>query len=176
MAAEADPSAAPPSEHVVGPEAGPSVVLFGDATCPRCRQALVRLRAAPVRLRWRHFVLRARGPAPRALATALEAAGRQGAFWPFLDAVVDEPGRTEDPDLWKLATRLGLDVERFRLDRRDDATAAAIDADLAAALDAGATGTPALVVHGKTEHGIPDDAWIAALLADPDGRSDDPEA
>ncbi|WP_210493357.1 DsbA family protein [Patulibacter sp. SYSU D01012] len=148
-----------------GPQGGPHVLLYGDATCPRCQQAVLRLRAAPVRLEWRHLVLRARGPRPRALAGALEAAGRQGAFWPVLDALVAEPGRTEDPDLWALARRLGLDVQRFDADRRDEATTARIAADLADGLRAGATGTPAILVGGgPVDHGVPDDAWVAALL------------
>jgi protein-disulfide isomerase len=163
-----DPVLAAAAEHASGPPDGPRVVLWGDATCPRCQVAVVRLRAAPVRLVWRHLVLRARGPRPRALAGALEAAARQDAFWTFLDAVVATPGRTDDPDLWALAQRLGLDVARFEQDRRDDAAQARIAADLAAGLDAGASGTPAIVVGGgDVEHGVPDAAWLAALLAGP---------
>ncbi len=163
----AAPSPPAPGRHVAGPEDGPAVLLYGDATCPRCQQAVLRLRAAPVRLTWRHLVLRARGPRPRALAGALEAAARQDAFWPVLDALVADPGRTEDPDLWALARRLGLDVARFDRDRRDDATTAAIAADLADGLRVGAVGTPAIVVDGVegVEHGVPDDAWVAELLA-----------
>lgn len=151
--------------HVDGPADGPCVLLYGDATCPRCQQAIRVLRPAPVRLTWRHLVLRARGPRPRALASALEAAGRQDAFWPFLDALVADPGRTEDPDLWALARRLDLDVAAFDADRRDERTAAVLAADLADGLSAGASGTPAIVVGGAVEHGVPDDAWVTALLA-----------
>ncbi|WP_026911952.1 DsbA family protein [Patulibacter minatonensis] len=162
MAGAPDPD--PPGPHVCGPQDAPPVLLFGDATCPRCQQAVLRLRSAPVRLTWRHLVLRARGPRPRALAGALEAAGRQDAFWPFLDAVVAAPGRTDDPDLWELARTLEIDVARFDVDRRDERAAAVIAADLADGLRAGAVGTPAIVLDGVVEHGVPDDAWIAALL------------
>ncbi|WP_169449184.1 DsbA family protein [Patulibacter americanus] len=161
----ADPGARGP--HVAGPPDGPHVVLWGDVTCPRCQQAVPRLRSAPVCLEWRHLVLRARGPRPRALAGALEAAAAQGAFWPVLDALVAQPGRTEDPDLWALAERLGLDVARFDTDRRGDAAAARIAADLRDGLAAGASGTPAILVPGRPlDHGVPDDAWVAALLAE----------
>lgn len=165
MPAGTQPAPEGGSGHARGPADGPPVLLYGDATCPRCQQAVARLRDAPVRLTWRHLVLRARGPRPRALACALEAAGDQGAFWPFLDAVVDDPGRTEDPDLWALARRLGLDVGAFDAHRRADATAAVLQADLSAGLSAGATGTPAIVVGGSVDHGVPDDAWVAAVLA-----------
>ncbi len=156
--------AGPP--HVTGPVDGPAVLLYGDATCPRCQQAVAVLRPAPVRLTWRHLVLRARGPRPRAVAAALEAAARQDAFWPLLDAIVAAPGRTEDPDLWAHARTLGLDLDRFVADQRSDATAARIVHDLGDALSAGATGTPAIVVDGRVDHGVPDDAWVAALLDD----------
>lgn len=161
------PQTAAAGPYVAGPPDGPRVVLWGDATCPRCQQAVLRLRAAPLRLDWRHFVLRARGPRPRALAGALEAAGRQDAFWPVLDALVAQPGRTEDPDLWALAERLGLDVARFEHDRRSDDAAARIASDLADGLAAGASGTPAILAAGRPlDHGVPDDAWVAALLAE----------
>jgi protein-disulfide isomerase len=163
VAVSPDPGA--PGPHVAGPPSGPHVVLWGDVTCPRCQQAVLRLRAAPVRLEWRHLVLRARGPRPRALACALEAAAAQGAFWPVLDALVAQPGRTEDPDLWALAERQGLDVARFDADRRGDAATARIAADLRAGLAAGASGTPAILAPGRPlDHGVPDDAWVAALL------------
>lgn len=160
------PGAIRPDDHACGPLYGPPVVLYGDATCPRCQDATRFLRAAPVRLVWRHLVLRARGPRPRALAGALEAAARQDAFWPFLDRLLADPGRQDDPDLWALARELGLDVERFERDRRDEAATARIDADLADGLSAGASGTPAIVVAGGVDHGIPDEAWIQALLAE----------
>lgn len=155
---------APSGPHLRGPGDAPLVVLFGDVTCVRCQQAYLALRDAPIRLRWRHFVLRARGPQPRAIATALEAARRQGAFWPMLDRAMADPGRLEDPDLWRIATELGLDVDRFRAERRDETTDEAISADLAAALSLGATGTPAILADGRLDHGVPDAAWIAAVV------------
>lgn len=156
---------APSGPHLRGSDDAPLVVLFGDVTCVRCQQVYAALRDAPIRLRWRHFVLRARGPQPRSVATALEAAARQDAFWPLLDRAMADPARLEDPDLWRIAADLGLDVDRFRADRRDAATDAAISADLSAALSLGATGTPAILVDGQLDHGVPDAAWIAAVLA-----------
>ncbi|MBF6620776.1 MAG: DsbA family protein [Patulibacter sp.] len=160
-----DPSSAPSSgPHVRGPGDARLVVLFGDVTCDRCQQAYRALAGAPIRLQWRHFVLRARGPRPRAVATALEAAARQDAFWPMLDRAMAQPGRLEDPDLWQIAADLDLDIDRFRADRRDERTAEAISGDLFAGMGLGATGTPALVVDGTVDHGVPDAAWVAAVV------------
>ncbi|WP_320670982.1 DsbA family protein [Patulibacter defluvii] len=156
-----------PDDHVSGSPDGPLVIVYGDAGCPRCQQGVRFLRGAPVRLVWRHLVLRARGPRPRALAAALEAAARQDGFWPLLDRLLAEPGRTEDPDLWAHCEQLGLDVARFDRDRRDERTQERIGRDLAEGLSVGAVGTPAILVGGRVDHGIPDDAWVAALLADP---------
>ncbi len=93
-------------DHVRGDPGAPLVIVFADFTCPRCAVAAERLQAAPVRTCFRHFALRARHP--RALATALaaEAAARQGAFWPFHDALYADQGRLDDPHLWALCDRL----------------------------------------------------------------------
>ncbi|MGE4427135.1 MAG: DsbA family protein [Solirubrobacteraceae bacterium] len=158
-----DPRSVRTDDHRAG--AGPLVVLYGDVTCPRCQEATRRLRSAPVTLVWRHLVLRARGPRPRALACALEAAARQAAFWPLLDRLLADPARTDDPDLWRIAGELGLDVGRLDADRRDDEATRRVGADLSEALGLGAVGTPAILAgDGPVDHGVPDDAWIAALI------------
>lgn len=138
-------------------------MLYGDLTCPRCLLALERLQVPDVRLVWRHLVLSARGPRPRALARALEAAAAQGAFWPFLDGLRARPGRTEDPDLWALAADLGLDVARFEADRRGARADAVVDAHLDEALRAGAVATPTIEARGERLHDAPSAAWVAAL-------------
>ncbi|MDX8150064.1 hypothetical protein SK069_00535 [Patulibacter brassicae] len=156
-----------PDDHACGPADAPLVVVYGDATCPRCQQAarLLREPPRPVRLVWRHLVLRVRGPRPRALAGALEAAGREGRFWALLDRLLAEPGRTEDPDLWRIAGELGLDVDAFDGARRDAAATARIERDLADGLALGAAATPAILTPAGVDHGVPDAAWVAALHA-----------
>ncbi|MCK9249026.1 MAG: DsbA family protein [Solirubrobacteraceae bacterium] len=160
-----DPRTVRGDDHRSG--SGPVVVLYGDVTCHRCQEATRRLRAAPVELVWRHLVLRARGPRPRALAHALEGAARQGRFWPLLDRLLGDPAHTEDPDLWRVAGELGLDVPRFDADRRDGACVDRVDRDLRDALALGAVGTPAILVGDRpVDHGVPDERWIDALVAD----------
>src|SRR6185503_11472882 len=106
---------APPlrdDDHVRGDPAAPLVIVYADFTCPRCAVAHQRLRDAPVRRVFRHLALKAKHPRAVALGRAAEAAARQGAFWEVHDALYADQGRQDDPHLWALAERLGLDLER----------------------------------------------------------------
>src|SRR5947209_17459317 len=122
----ADLRSAPPpppraGDHVRGPEDAPVVLVYADFTCPRCAVAAARLRGADARVVFRHLALKAKHPRAIALARAAEAAAAQGAFWPVHDALYDDQGRQDDPHLWALVARLGLDLERFAVDRRGEA-------------------------------------------------------
>jgi protein-disulfide isomerase len=136
-------------DHVRGPDGAPVVLFYGDFACPRCAVALGNLRAAPVRVAFRHFALRAKHPRAVALAHAAEAAGEQGAFWAFCDSLYADQGSLEDPHLWARCEELGLDLERFDADRRGADIAQRVQRDVHDALRAGATGTPTVwIEHG----------------------------
>ena len=145
-----------PDDHVRGPEDGELIVVYADFTCPFCAVAHVRLgeRRTPVRRVFRHLALKARQPRAVAVARAAEAAARQGAFWAFHDAVYADQGHVDDPHLWALAERLGLDVDRFEADRRSEAVAARVEAQTREAILAGATTTPAFFRAGRPDPGL----------------------
>lgn len=151
------------ADHVRGPDAGPLVIFYGDYTCPRCAATHERLRAAPVRVAFRHFAIAARHVRAVPLACAAEAAGRQGAFWAFHDALFADGGRLGDPHLWARAQALGLDLERFERDRRDDAVKERVQQQTRTGMRAGIVETPTLIVEGKIAPGIPSHELIAAL-------------
>jgi protein-disulfide isomerase len=129
-------------DHVRGPDDAPLVLFYGDFACPKCAVAHERLRAAPVRVAYRHFALRAKHPRAVALAHATEAAANQDRFWDLADALYGDQGRLEDPHLWARCGTLGIDLDRFEHDRRGDAVAERVTRDVRDALRAGATGTP----------------------------------
>lgn len=133
-------------DHVRGPAGAPLVLLYADFTCPKCRLAAHRLRGAPLRVVFRHFALRAKHQRAVPLARAAEAAANQGAFWAMHDALYADQGRLDDPHLWARCEALGLDLERFELDRRSDAVAERVACDVRDALRAGATATPTAYV------------------------------
>jgi protein-disulfide isomerase len=97
---------------------------------------------------FRHFALRAKHPRAVALAHAVEAAAAQGAFWELVDALYADQGRLEDPHLWERCEALGLDLDRFEVDRRSPAVAERVRRDVTDALRAGATATPTVWVAG----------------------------
>jgi protein-disulfide isomerase len=138
-----------PDDHVRGPADGELVVVYADFTCPHCALAHARLSERPnVRRVFRHLALKAKHPRAVAVARAAEAAAAQGAFWAFHDAVYADQGRIDDPHLWALAERLGLDLDRFEADRRSEAVAERVARDTREAVLAGAMRTPTLVRDG----------------------------
>ncbi len=144
-------------DHVRGPEGAELVVVYADFTCPHCALAHARLleREGEIRRVFRHMALKAKHPRAVPAAQAAEAAALQGAFWPFHDALYDDPGRIEDPHLWALAERLGLDVDRFDADRRTEAVAARVARDTREAVLAGAMTTPTFFRDGRPTTIIP---------------------
>ena len=119
--------------------------MYADFSCPRCAVAAIRLRDEHAPVVFRHFALKARHPRAVALAHAAEAAGLQGAFWPFHDGLFADQGHIDDPHLWDRCRALGLDLDRFEADRRSDAVALRVARDLREGMRAGVTSTPALV-------------------------------
>jgi protein-disulfide isomerase len=124
------------------------------------------MRGLPLRVAFRHFALRAKHPRAVALALAAEAAGMQGRFWEMHDALYAEPGRLDDPHLWERAERLGLDIDRFDVDRRAVETAARIARQLRDGMRAGVAVTPTLFIDGIGHPGPPDAAMLRLLTAD----------
>jgi protein-disulfide isomerase len=158
MTADLSSAPVPPlrdDDHVRGEEGAPLAVVYGEFACPRCAVAFVRLRDAPVRVAFRHFALRAKHPRALALAHATEAAALQGAFWPFHDSLYEDAGHTDDPHLWARCETLGLDLDRFEVDRRSEAVAARVTRDVQDALRAGAATTPTVWLAGERYDGPP---------------------
>jgi 2-hydroxychromene-2-carboxylate isomerase len=79
------------------------------------------------------------------------------------DALFADQGRLDDPHLWERVRSLGLDLERFERDRRDDAVAARVQRDVRSGLRAGVGVTPTLFVGGEAHAGPPELAWVNTL-------------
>ena len=150
------PRRAPGDPLAIGRVDAPVVVAeWGDFQCPFCRDyatgtepALIRddVDTGRVRIEWHDFAYL--GPESVLAARAARAAGRQGAFWAYHDALYrqqprENSGAVTDASLAELAGRLQLDVPRFRRDYADPAIAAQVSADQALGAGSGWAGCPA---------------------------------
>jgi protein-disulfide isomerase len=136
-------------DHVRG--AGPPAVIYLDLACPRCAASWAEIRPLPLRLCVRHFPVASRRPRSPALHAAAEAVARQSepAFWDFWDSLLADRARVDDPHLWRRVESLGLDLQRFQRDRRDDAVAARVRRDFESGIRAGVVATPAGFAGGR---------------------------
>lgn len=153
----AAPTAAEPSR---GPRSAPVVLtLFCDFQCPFCARvaptlaALAREFPRELRIEWRDLPLSFHAQARVAAEAGQEAFAQRGdvGFWAMHDLLFahqGDPGGLELPALRGYAAQIGLDVARFTAALERGVHAPAIDADVAAAAQAGITGTPGAVVNG----------------------------
>ena len=137
-----------PEDHATG--SGEELIVYIDLGCPHCAAAWPRIRALADRLVIRHFPIAGKHPRAPALHAAAEAAGIQGRFFEMVDSLYADRGRVDDPHLWERVEALGLDLERFNVDRRSDEVAARIRRDFETGIRGGVSGTPAGFRDGKS--------------------------
>jgi protein-disulfide isomerase len=148
--------------HIFGnPESRVCVVEFGDFECPYCAGAapvlreLVETSDGLVRLIYRNFPLFE--PHPHALTAALAAesvaasAGEES-YWKMHDKLFAHQARLSDPDLRLYATAVGGDPE-LAAGAGAQQFAPIVQADYAAGLEAGVSGTPTLFIDGLVYEG-----------------------
>lgn len=98
---------------------------------------------------YRHFPLSEIHPNALAAAEAAEAAGAQSRFWEMHDLLFHRQHALADEDLLRYASELGLDSERFQLDRASKAVEARVARDLQSGIAAGVRGTPGIFIAGE---------------------------
>ncbi len=83
---------------------------------------------------------------PAALAAL--AANQQGKFWEYHDKLFAEK-KIEISDLDRIATELGLDMNKFKKDMSSSKLQKQLRADMLEAKQIGVTGTPTVFVNGR---------------------------
>jgi protein-disulfide isomerase len=120
-----------------------------------------------LRIEWRDFPYL--GPESTTSAKAGYAAGQQGSFWEFHDAMFDDQqppnsGRLTEDYLAAKAEQIGLDVEQFRADMTSREAAEAVKRDFDEGQQIGVTGTPAFIVNGRPIMGAqPTEVFVEAV-------------
>ena len=142
------------ADHIRGDLNAPvTLVEYGEFECPHCGRAYHAIKdlleeAGDVRFVFRHFARDDVHPFSERSAQAAEAAGAQGRFWEMHDTLFDSQHQLEHNDLELHAERLGLDLDRFRREMRDQLYMPTVRAHLASGLASGVTETPTFFIDG----------------------------
>jgi protein-disulfide isomerase len=135
-----------------------TIVEFSDFQCPFCGRVIEtvhqieRTYGKDVRIAFKHNPLPMHPDAPNAARAAI-AAGKQGKFWEMHDKLFEAnvsgvPGSLKPDKIEKMASDIGLDLERFKADVKAPETTDVITSDQAQARTLGAYGTPTFFING----------------------------
>ena len=134
------------------------IVVFSDFQCPVCKrsadatQQIAEEFPGEVRvLFWQHPLASHAGAEGAAVASL--AAQQQGKFWEYHDEVFRNQSALDADSLSGYASRLGLDVDRFKSDSASPELHARVKSEAAFAERFGATSTPAFMMNGKVHTG-----------------------
>ena len=132
-------------------DAAITIHLFTDLRCSECRAIYQRLvtevdtRPGEARLVVRHMPRDERG---QSVARAAIAAGEQGRFFDFVDALYEEGRAGSEQDWERAAEQVGLDVERWQRDRRMSINDAILESDALHAEDVDVVDAPTFFING----------------------------
>jgi protein-disulfide isomerase len=164
-----DVQAAGPIDAPVG------LVVYSDYQCPFCAkwtqstlpEMMKYADAGDLRIEWRDINMYGE-PSERA-SLAAHAAGLQGKYWEFHDALYPDGEHLSEAELSTealigLATELGLDPDRFAADMDSPDVQELIDKMAKEGRDLGVTGTPTFLLGGRPLVGAqPTDVFIDAV-------------
>lgn len=141
------------------PNGDVTVVEFFDYNCPYCRKAYNAIDKVvtddkKVKVVFKEFPIF--GGASRLAAKAALAAGKQGKYYEFHQALFLQKGRVTKGVVFKKAADLGLDIERLKKDMESDEVAASIRETRSLADSLGIRGTPAIFIGDKLVPGAPE--------------------
>lgn len=144
---------------VKGPAAAKvTVIEFSDFQCPFCKRGndtmkkLLEKYPNDVKLVFKHLPLPMHPEALPAAKASL-AAGKQGKFWEFHDALFNNQGKLSAEFYLEQAKALGLNVDKFKKDMESEEIAKQIKDDEALAQKHNISGTPGFFVNGVAVRG-----------------------
>jgi protein-disulfide isomerase len=140
-----------------GPTDAPvRIVEFTDYGCPYCRRHAMEVLPAlfarfgdTLRYVVRHFPIPALTANAMSAAEAAECAHRQGRFWEYKAALVNQHDVLSDDLLLTQAEAVGLDREAFGRCLTEGTTRSAVERDILDGWELGVTGTPTFFINGR---------------------------
>jgi protein-disulfide isomerase len=159
----------PERDHIRGnPDAPVTLLEYGDFECPYCKHAapIVEklLDRVDLRFVFRHLPLTDVHPNAQTAAEAAEAAGAQGAFWEMHDRLLADENDLVPSVIYRHASDLGLDINRFSEDLRRRHYAARVADDVRSADESGVSGTPTFFINGRRHMGVYDVETLARAV------------
>ncbi len=153
----------PIADHVFGSKAQKvTLIEYGDYQCPGCESVYPSLKAITDKYKdkltfiFRNMPLTTLHPNALAAATAAEAAGMQGKYFEYHDALYENQEAWKDASssnrtskFEEYAKQLGLDVNKFKSDLGSSEVTNKINRDRATAKTFDVTSTPTLVLNGQ---------------------------
>ncbi len=158
-----------PSPAIGSADALVKVFIISDFQCPVCRRAAEGLETIfdeyPDKVQWIfwHNPLEMHKNAlPTAKASM--AAFNQGKFWEYHDLLFQNSREVGPSNQMDYASRLGLDLKKFKDDRESAAVLKKLRSDQSAAMMLGARGTPSFVINGKKQVGWGSAAGVGSMV------------
>jgi protein-disulfide isomerase len=146
------------------------LLMFSDFQCPYCATAHTTLEQfmakhkEQVTLVYKHLPLTNIHSEALNAAKASWAAGQQGKFWDFHDALFTNQDKLGEQLYVDTAKALKLDLAKFNQDRQSESATEAIQKDVEMAQKLGITGTPFLIMNGEAFSGAVGTADLEAAL------------
>jgi len=163
------------SDSPVGgnPNGDVSLVEFFDYNCPYCRQVtpiMAEAESADPQLRVVYKEFPILGPNSTFSAKAALAVRRQGKYVAFHKELMLDRGVAGEAKVLRIATKIGVDVERMKSDMNDPAIAAMIERNLALAQALRINGTPGFVIGDQIVRGAVDLKTLQSLIQEARGK------
>lgn len=143
---------------------------FSDFQCPYCARAhqtvkqFMAKHKDKVTLSYKHLPLIEIHPQALPAARAAWAAGQQGKFWEYHDALFAQQDKLGEDLYGEIAKTLKLDVAKFNSDRNSNAASTAIQKDMQLAESLGIEGTPFFFLNDQTLSGAVELAQMEKAL------------
>ena len=148
-----------PDDHIQGaPDAGYTLVEYGDYECPDCGRLFITIRdlyaqlGHELRLVFRTYPLSGIHPHAEQAAEAAEAAGAQGRFWEMHDLLFANQSALRTKDLYQYAEQLSLDGQRFGDELKYRTYEDRVREDFRRGVANGVYATPALFINGVRDN------------------------
>lgn len=164
-----------PMTPVSGNENGDvTIVEFFDYQCGFCKRTLPTMleileQDKKLRVVWKELPIL--GPVSQVAARAAMAAQNQGKYVPFHVAVMGARGQLTTNKIFRLAKKVGLDVDRLKKDMKDPAIDSYLRETIRLARSIGINGTPGFIIGDKLVPGAIEKDRMMELIANARGRS-----